>query len=195
MVLREIIAHTFGHLSNSHSISRAVESNDGAKKVEGIPSPVSWKNSNGSKQTRKPSFMQPVDDWQETSTFLLALEKIESWIFSRTVESVWWQVIHFIQLICFFFQLLCLFYFLYFCHDQFYLCFQSFTPHMHSPSEDFYATESFGKLLGPALGDQQQGSFSINIWKNAFRDAFTRICPVRAGGHDCGCLPVLAKKV
>ncbi|KAM0942946.1 putative nucleoporin [Dioscorea sansibarensis] len=162
VVLREIISHTFDHLSNSHSSSRAVEPNDGAKKVEGIPSPVGWKNSIGSRQKRKPSFMQQIDDWQETSTFLLALEKIESWIFSRTVESVWWQ---------------------------------SFTPHMHSLSEDFYATESFGKLLGPALGDQQQGSFSINIWKSAFHDAFTRICPVRAGGHECGCLPVLARKV
>ncbi|KAJ0965119.1 hypothetical protein J5N97_026257 [Dioscorea zingiberensis] len=162
VVLREIIAHTFGQLSNSNSSLRVIEPNDGAKKAEGNLSPVEWKTSKDSKQAKMPSFMQQVNDWQETSTFLFALEKIESWIFSRTVESVWWQ---------------------------------SFTPHMHSPSEDFYATESFGKLLGPALGDQQQGSFSINIWKSAFRDAFTRICPVRAGGHECGCLPVLAKMV
>jgi hypothetical protein len=36
--------------------------------------------------------MQLLDDWRETSTLLDALEKIESWIFSRIVESVWWQV-------------------------------------------------------------------------------------------------------
>lgn len=51
------------------------------------------------------------------------------------------------------------------------------------------------RLLGPALGDQKQGSFSINLWKNAFHDAFRRLCPVRAGGHECGCLSVLARKV
>lgn len=47
------------------------------------------------------------------------------------------------------------------------------------------------KVLGPTLGDQQQGSFSINLWRNAFEDALLRLCPVRSGGHDCGCLPVL----
>lgn len=66
---------------------------------------------------------------------------------------------------------------------------------MQSPVEDLYTTKSFGKVLGPALGDQQQGSFSINLWKSAFHDAFTKICPLRAGGHECGCLPVLARMV
>lgn len=42
---------------------------------------------------------------------------------------------------------------------------------------------------------QQQSSFSLELWRNAFRDACERICPVRAGGHDCGCLPVLLKVV
>ncbi|KAJ4904890.1 nucleolar protein gar2-related [Raphanus sativus] len=31
-------------------------------------------------------------DWHEPETFTAALEKVESWIFSRIVESVWWQV-------------------------------------------------------------------------------------------------------
>lgn len=77
----------------------------------------------------------------------------------------------------------------------FYIVFQTLTPCMQSPLEDIYTPKSFGKLLGPALGDQQQGSFSINLWKSAFHDAFSRLCPVRSGGHECGCLPVLAKKV
>lgn len=50
-----------------------------------------------------------------------------------------------------------------------------------------------GKRYG--LGDQEQGNFSVELWKKAFKDACERLCPIRAGGHDCGCLPVLAKLV
>lgn len=44
-----------------------------------------------------------------------------------------------------------------------------------------------------SLGDQQQANISIEIWKKAFEDACERLCPVRAAGHECGCLPKLAK--
>lgn len=66
---------------------------------------------------------------------------------------------------------------------------------MQTPLEGSPVSKTIGKLLGPALGDQQQGSFSINLWINAFQDAFQRLCPVRAGGHECGCLPVIARLV
>ena len=33
------------------------------------------------------------DEWEDPRGFLAALEKFESWIFSRVVKSVWWQVI------------------------------------------------------------------------------------------------------
>lgn len=46
-----------------------------------------------------------------------------------------------------------------------------------------------------SLGDQEQGNFSIELWKKAFKDACERLCPVRAGGHECGCLPLLARLV
>ncbi|XP_010248934.1 PREDICTED: uncharacterized protein LOC104591675 isoform X2 [Nelumbo nucifera] len=46
-----------------------------------------------------------------------------------------------------------------------------------------------------SLGDQEQGNFSLHLWKEAFRDACEKLCPVRAGGHECGCLPVLARLV
>ncbi|WOL12059.1 hypothetical protein Cni_G20823 [Canna indica] len=150
VVLREIISQTFGLMSNG-----------GGRKTDEQHAPK-WKNNSGNKQGKRLSFIQPMDDWQDTSTFTSALEKIESWVFSRIFESVWWQTL---------------------------------TPHMQSPVEDLYTPRSLGKLLGPALGDQQQGSFSISLWKSAFHDAFSRICPVRAGGHECGCLPALAKKV
>lgn len=31
-------------------------------------------------------------DWGDRDVFTLALEQVEAWIFSRIVESVWWQV-------------------------------------------------------------------------------------------------------
>lgn len=83
-----------------------------------------------------------------------------------------------------------LIYFLYTC-----FFFQTLTPHMQSPVEDLYKVKSSGRLMGPSLGDQLQGSFSINLWKSAFMDAFQRLCPVQAGGHECGCLTVLARMV
>ncbi|CAN1794664.1 hypothetical protein LINPERHAP1_LOCUS20381 [Linum perenne] len=33
------------------------------------------------------------DEWENLRTFVTALEKVESWIFSRIVESVWWQTL------------------------------------------------------------------------------------------------------
>ncbi|GAU36907.1 hypothetical protein TSUD_331800 [Trifolium subterraneum] len=66
---------------------------------------------------------------------------------------------------------------------------------MQSSVEDSCSNKSIGRLLGPALGDHNQGNFSINLWRNAFQDAFQRLCPVRAGGHECGCLPVMARMV
>ena len=36
--------------------------------------------------------MESSDDWVDPQIFLLALEKFEAWIFSRIIESVWWQV-------------------------------------------------------------------------------------------------------
>lgn len=41
------------------------------------------------------------------------------------------------------------------------------------------------------LASHEQGSFSIELWKKAFKDACERLCPIRAGGHECGCLSAL----
>lgn len=161
VVLREIISQTFGSACQSSPVARVFESN-GGKNGESKFSSLKWKRNSGSTLPNKQSFMQVVDDWQETRTFTAALEKVESWIFSRIVESIWWQTL---------------------------------TPNMQSPNDDHTKNKVLGRIAGPPLGDQQQGSFSIDLWKNAFQDAFVRLCPVRAGGHECGCLPVLARKV
>jgi len=65
--------------------------NGGAKKLDGKSMTMLWRNNSNGKQD-KLAAMQMPDDWQETSTLLAALEKIESWMFSRIVETVWWQV-------------------------------------------------------------------------------------------------------
>ncbi|KAJ0961739.1 hypothetical protein J5N97_000058 [Dioscorea zingiberensis] len=123
-------------------------------------SPLKLKDSDFSKQTKRPDLVQLADDWKETSTFISALEKIESWIFSRAVESVWWQ---------------------------------SFN--LHTPVECFSTTNRFQISLETALDDQHEGNSYTNIWKDVFHDAFARICPVRAGGLNCGCLLMLAKMI
>ncbi|KAK3122102.1 hypothetical protein QOZ80_8BG0665150 [Eleusine coracana subsp. coracana] len=160
VVLREIIAQTFGISRQSSPTTASLNMNGSAKKFDGKSATMLRKNSFSSKQDRLTAMQMP-DDWQETSTLLSALEKIESWVFSWIVETLWWQAL---------------------------------TPHMQAPSEGS-STPKAGRVLGPALGDQQQGTFSVNLWKAAFHDAFSRICPLRAGGHECGCLPVLAKLV
>lgn len=161
VVLRGIISQTFGHLSPSRVIIRSTDS-DGSKVSASQPQPFKWKNNSGGKQGKMACVVPKIEDWQETNTFIAALQKIESWIFSRAVESVWWQTL---------------------------------TPHMQPPLEDLYIMKDAGKLLGPTLGDSLQGNFSVNLWKSAFHDAFSRLCPVRAGGHECGCLPVLLRLI
>nr|AFV66580.1 LSG [Saccharum hybrid cultivar] len=156
VVLREIIVQTFG-ISHQFTPSITTMNMNGAtKKLDGKSMKMLWRNNSSHAKTGG-----MPDDWQETSTLLAALEKIESWIFSRIVETVWWQAL---------------------------------TPHMQKRAEGS-STPKAGRVLGPALGDQQQGTFSVNLWKAAFNDAFNRMCPLRAGGHECGCLPVLAKLV
>lgn len=159
VVLREIISQAFGSSRHSSPLSK-FESNGISKRSEVKSPALRWRGNSGTKQMN--GFMQFADDWQETGTFTAALERVESWIFSRVVESVWWQAL---------------------------------APHMQSPVEYSSDNKMIARLLGPALGDQNQGSFSVNLWKNAFQDASQRLCPVRAGGHQCGCLPVLARMV
>lgn len=65
---------------------------------------------------------------------------------------------------------------------------------MQSPV-DLYERKDHGILMEPVLGDLKKGIFSIELWKNTFFDAFSLLCPMRAKGHECGCLPVLARMV
>ncbi|WOK91994.1 hypothetical protein Cni_G00685 [Canna indica] len=162
VVLRETVSQTLCNFSNYNATLRTVVSNGGTRKPDGKLTSMKLERNSGYNREKQIGFVRKIDEWQDTSAFTGALEKIESWIFTRIVESVWWQTL---------------------------------TPHMQSVVEDLNTPKSYAKLLGPALGNQQQGSFSVNLWKSAFRDAFSRLCPVRAGGQECGCLDVLARKV
>uniref|UniRef100_A0A0D9XY10 C2 NT-type domain-containing protein n=1 Tax=Leersia perrieri TaxID=77586 RepID=A0A0D9XY10_9ORYZ len=156
VVLRAIVSET-SKQSNGNG------SNYGSKTTPRRNSASMWESLN----RKKGKILSPeFDNWEDVDTFIAALKKIESWIFSRIVESIWWQ---------------------------------AFTPHMQSanisseslPSSN--AKKCYGRIT--VVGNQQQATLSIDIWKKAFKEASEKLCPVRAAGHECGCLPLLAKLV
>uniref|UniRef100_A0A803LSN9 C2 NT-type domain-containing protein n=1 Tax=Chenopodium quinoa TaxID=63459 RepID=A0A803LSN9_CHEQI len=128
---------------------------------------LKWKVSSSDKQANKFAVNGSSQDWVDPYAFMSALEKVESWIFSRVVESVWWQTL---------------------------------TPHMQSSAAQMIekvVDSGFQKKYrrSSSSSDEEQVNFSLELWKKAFKDACERLCPIRAGGHECGCLPVLAKLI
>ncbi|MCE3216364.1 hypothetical protein HAX54_006254 [Datura stramonium] len=105
-------------------------------------------------------------NWEDIESFTQALEKLEGWIFSKITKSLWWQTL---------------------------------TPHMQfvtaktSKTRGSRVKKTYGSRH--SLGDQAQGKLSVKLWKRALKDACERLCPLRATGHKCGCLPVLPKLV
>lgn len=155
VLLRAIVSHAIGGMQ----LSDGPSTNNGDKK--GLAERFTPKRQESISEIEKNNVIGESDDWENLQTFIVALEKLEAWIFSRIVESVWWQTL---------------------------------TPHMQSAAvKGSSSRKASGRRNG--LGDQEQGNFSIELWKKAFKDACERLCPVRAGGHECGCLPVLAKLV
>ncbi|KAF7801680.1 uncharacterized protein G2W53_040791 [Senna tora] len=127
-----------------------------------------WKGSSPRKNEYAAAEYKCFDNWDDPYVFMSALEKIEAWIFSRIVESIWWQTL---------------------------------IPHMQSCDAIIAKMEvdlascpkSYRRMSSSC--DQEQGSISLDLWKNAFREAWDRLCPIRAGGHECGCLPVLSRLI
>ncbi|KAL5224479.1 hypothetical protein ABZP36_011118 [Zizania latifolia] len=159
VVLRAIVSET-SKQSNGNAINTT---NYGSKTAPRMNSASMWESLN----RKKGKLLSPeFDNWEDVDTFIVALKKIESWIFSRIVESIWWQ---------------------------------TFTPHMQSAhiSSESLPSSNAKKCHGSitVVGNQQQATLSIDIWKKAFKEASEKICPVRAAGHECGCLPMLAKLV
>ncbi|KAG5405278.1 hypothetical protein IGI04_011397 [Brassica rapa subsp. trilocularis] len=152
IILRAII-------SDNHSEELPVSAGPGPKtsktQRQGSSS-LTWKDSSLSKKN--------TGGWDDPGTFITALEKVEAWIFSRVVESIWWQTL---------------------------------TPRMQSSAANGSSASSKKNKFGrsPSSVNQEQGDFSLELWKKAFREAHERLCPLRASGHECGCLPLPARLI
>lgn len=81
IALREIISQAIG---KSHVPSHITQTSQSNGSEESFSEKLSYNQSNG--------FKRMFEGWQETEAFTRALERVEFWIFSRIVESVWWQV-------------------------------------------------------------------------------------------------------
>ncbi|KAH0760311.1 hypothetical protein KY290_016384 [Solanum tuberosum] len=128
-------------------------------------SPLKWESC--SSNDVRNDVCESLGNWEDLVTFIRALEKIEAWIFSRIIESIWWQTL---------------------------------IPYMQSGAATAICND-----MGPEInrfssttsssGAEEHGNFSLELWKKALRHACERICPIRAGGHECGCLHLLSKLI
>ncbi|KAI3896958.1 hypothetical protein MKX03_026717 [Papaver bracteatum] len=166
VVLRGIISLTLEDSQLPVSAGPHVETIDTANgNTNRFSSTLKWKKS---PSIKKENNLGSSDDWEDSCTFTAALEKIETWIFSRIVESIWWQTL---------------------------------TPYMQpAPGKSREMRRVSSSIRGSyerqsSLSAQEQVNFSLDLWKKAFKDARERLCPVRASGHECGCLPLLARLV
>lgn len=76
-MLRAIVSQTAAEFSNCSISGRNINSSGSeSSHVEGEQS----------------TSVNESDDKEDVSAFIIALEKVESWLFSRIVESLWWQV-------------------------------------------------------------------------------------------------------
>ncbi|KAF7819447.1 uncharacterized protein G2W53_024902 [Senna tora] len=167
VVLRTIISQTTKNVVQTVSAGPSTKRKSEGVGIDKITPPLRWKGSSPRKNENTTMNDGGFGNWDDPHVFTSALEKIEAWIFSRIVESLWWLTL---------------------------------TTHMHPV--DAKATrkdvgsasrKSYGRLSSSC--DQEQGKFSQEIWKNAFREACGKLCPIRAEGHECGCLPVLSKLI
>lgn len=90
VVLRAIISESIGDLESVGTMER----NGGGKEKKHISSPLKWKESSPFRKENTLESYSSFSDWDTPLAFTSALEKVEAWIFSRIIESVWWQVVH-----------------------------------------------------------------------------------------------------
>ncbi|XP_054813395.1 uncharacterized protein LOC129314029 isoform X2 [Prosopis cineraria] len=167
IVLRTIICQTTKNVMPSVTAGPSVKRRIGGEGNDKITPSLRWKGSSPRNNENTTVEQEGFGNWDDPLVYISALEKVEAWIFSRIVESIWWLTM---------------------------------TPHMHQV--DAKVTEkgvgssswkTFGRMSSSC--DHEQGKFSQDIWKNAFKEAYEKLCPIRAGGHECGCLPVLSRLI
>ncbi|XP_022739747.1 uncharacterized protein LOC111291892 isoform X2 [Durio zibethinus] len=166
VVLRAIISESIGDLELPLSAG-PIERNRGGKGKNHVSSPLKWKESSPIRKDNKLVSYGSFSDCDNPLAFTLALERVEAWIFSRIIESVWWQTL---------------------------------TPHMQSAARKendrlvgYGSSKSYGRISSSS--DHDQVNFSLDHWKKAFKDACERLCPVRAAGHECGCLRLISRLI
>lgn len=87
-MLRAIVSQAAG--GRKEGDRSYAESNRGKSSLNGRS--LKKRNEFSSNKDLNNSLTDELGDWEDTETFMLALEQVEAWIFSRIVESVWWQV-------------------------------------------------------------------------------------------------------
>lgn len=90
VVLRTIISQTIGDTESKISSGQHTE----RKGNKIISSSLKWKEVSPSRKGNKNGLYEDSSDWEDPHVFTSALERVEAWIFSRTIESIWWQVLH-----------------------------------------------------------------------------------------------------
>lgn len=90
--MRTIISKAIGDRELPLPAESGIESNGGIELDKKASSPLKWKVSSPSIKENAKSLYGSFGNWEDPHTFTSMLEKIESWIFSRIVESIWWQV-------------------------------------------------------------------------------------------------------
>ncbi|XP_074567531.1 uncharacterized protein LOC141824187 [Curcuma longa] len=164
IVLRTIVTETIKYPGTKQSANTRLQYNGSVKLPRSKHSPLKWESV--SHKNGKFSFSESFGDWDDPATFISVLEKIESWIFSRTIEYVWWQI------------------------------FTPYMQSGHVGSAQqlgSFSSKSFSKK--PSMGYPQQTNVSLEIWKKAFKDTSKLLCPLRSEGLECGCLPLLSRMV
>ncbi|KAF8013137.1 hypothetical protein BT93_I1114 [Corymbia citriodora subsp. variegata] len=161
VVLRTIISEMMQKTNLPLSSSTHSSKDFAGKQSVEIPTSLKWKSS--SRRNRNANG-GTVCDWEDHHTFVSALERVEAWIFSRAIESIWWQTL---------------------------------TPYMQSTTikATIIMDSSLNESGERVIYEDVQEDISLDHWKKAFRDACERLCPVRAVGHECGCLPMLARLI
>lgn len=92
IVLRTIISQVTGEPELLLSPGSSIDRNGAGKVKNNVSSPIKWKASSYGKKEGMKLLNGSFSDCDNPHTFMSTLEKIESWIFSRIVESIWWQV-------------------------------------------------------------------------------------------------------
>jgi len=96
VMLRAIVSEAFEEDHLPVSAGPSVERMGNKKGMNKKPVALNWKVSSSGKIGNRSGLVKSLEDWEDPLTLLHALEKVEFWIFSRIVESVWWQVLPFL---------------------------------------------------------------------------------------------------